>query len=137
MITMAASSIHSQTSDELVELVGVGEMLGGVDGATVVGATVVGATVVGGTVVGGTVVGTVVGGAVGEVLLLGRVGTVMLGAALRIALLMLLAAPQPTASNPTARAAASRTTVLVKRRIPAFPSARCAMETTVASRSPP
>jgi hypothetical protein len=113
MITMAAMRIHSQASDEPVELVGVGEMLGGVEGGAV------GASVVGGTVVGGTVVGTsVVGGAVGEVLLLGTVGRVTLGAALLIALLILLAAPQPAASNPTARTAASRTTVFVRRRMP-------------------
>jgi hypothetical protein len=122
MITTAARRIHSQASDELVEAVGVGEMLAGVDGATVVGGTVVGGTVVGGTVVGGTVVGaSVVGGAVGDVLLLGKVGTVTLGAALRIALLILLAAPQPTISNPTARAAARMTTLLVRRRMPASP----------------
>ena len=47
---------------------------------------------------------------------LGRVGRVMLGAALLIALLRL--PPQPAASNPTARAAAKRTTLLVRRRMP-------------------
>ena len=47
---------------------------------------------------------------------LGRVGRVMLGAALLIALLRL--PPQPAASNPTARAAAKRATLLVRRRMP-------------------
>ena len=46
---------------------------------------------------------------------LGRVGRVMLGAALLIALLRL--PPQPAAINPTARAAAKRTTLLVRRRM--------------------
>src|SRR6516225_4219746 len=123
MITTAAMRIHSQSSDEAVELAGDVEIVGAVVGATVVGATVVGATVVGASVVGGAVVaGAVVAGAVvagaSSLAWVGRVGRVTLGAALLIALPILLAAPQPAASNATAKAAAIRTTLLVRRRMP-------------------
>jgi hypothetical protein len=86
MTTTAAMRIHSHSSDEVVEAAG--------DGATL-GAAVVGAAVVGGTVVGASVVGWAVGPVVGEPPPVGRVGRVTLGAALLIALLMLLAAPLP------------------------------------------
>src|SRR5215831_16356607 len=108
MITTAAMRIHSQTSDEPVELAGDGAT----DGAAVAG----GAVVVGASVVGASVVGGAVGPVVGEPFPVGRVGRVTLGATLLIALLS--PPPQPAASNPTARAATTRTTLFVRRRMP-------------------